>query len=540
MGDSIRSTIYCNPEKAVTLCYEYIKLNKVKNNVKEIASGYAALAISYETMGELDSISYFYYKAPKLYNRSVDSILSTYYIGRIYDNNYKYNKALKSYWKMLELMRKEGKSYYTDYINFSIAIIKSNVEAHKEVPESIIESLEELYEDALSRKDLKQERYLRKKLIEAYLQSNKVDLAKPLIQRGIEQAKTNNNLKFLYYLYSFRGEVETINNNFYLAKKDYEEALKYAEILKNKVFIEHAKYELASIAYVFDNYNEAIKYLKEIELLEAETTIFQKSKNYKLFADTYKAIDSIELSNKYLNKHTKVKEDYSTEYFNLIDKIYEITFSEKVLDLEEGHKKTKWFWIGVSFSLIVLIVVVILYSKKKAKENQKRFNQLMIKTEVFEKNKLQYKEEVKSAKSSKGNSSSKTIKSNTKSEQRPMDASKVQDLLVKLEKLEQTNFFLHKDCTLHSTAKKLKTNTSYLSKIINTHLSKTFVTYINELRINYAVVELKNNKRLRAYSIKAIAEEIGYKNADAFSRYFKAETGISPSVYIKKIKNENF
>jgi len=84
-------------------------------------------------------------------------------------------------------------------------------------------------------------------------------------------------------------------------------------------------------------------------------------------------------------------------------------------------------------------------------------------------------------------------------------------------------------------AKKLKTNTSYLSKIINNHLDKSFSIYINELRINYAILELKNNKRLRQYSVKAIAEDMGYKNADAFSRYFRAATGISPSVYIKKI-----
>lgn len=113
---------------------------------------------------------------------------------------------------------------------------------------------------------------------------------------------------------------------------------------------------------------------------------------------------------------------------------------------------------------------------------------------------------------------------------------------MKIQKLEDKQYYLRQDCTMHNMAKKLKTNTSYLSKIVNTHLEKSFSTYINELRINHAILELKNNKRLRSYSVKGIAEEMGYKNADAFSRYFKAATGISPTVYIKKIqeiKNTN-
>ena len=116
---------------------------------------------------------------------------------------------------------------------------------------------------------------------------------------------------------------------------------------------------------------------------------------------------------------------------------------------------------------------------------------------------------------------------------------KVTQILKGLKKLESEQYYLKSNCTLHQVAKKLKTNTAYLSKVVNTQLNKSFSAYINELRINYILIELKNNSVMRSYSISAISEEIGYKSPDSFTKYFKVATGITPSVYIKKINSIN-
>ena len=120
-----------------------------------------------------------------------------------------------------------------------------------------------------------------------------------------------------------------------------------------------------------------------------------------------------------------------------------------------------------------------------------------------------------------------------------IDDDKIKEILSKIKQLEDKKYYLKQDCTMHNMAKRLKTNTSYLSNITNNHLNKTFSNYINELRIDYVILELKNNKRLRSYSVKAISEEIGYKSADSFAKYFKEATGLTPSVYIKKINRIN-
>lgn len=114
----------------------------------------------------------------------------------------------------------------------------------------------------------------------------------------------------------------------------------------------------------------------------------------------------------------------------------------------------------------------------------------------------------------------------------------VEDILQKLERFERQHKFLRPDITLHSLAKECKTNTNYLSRVINLKLEKNFSQYIHDLRITYAVEELLSNPAYRKYTIKAIAEECGYTNSESFSRAFYKINGIYPSYYIKKLDKE--
>lgn len=111
-----------------------------------------------------------------------------------------------------------------------------------------------------------------------------------------------------------------------------------------------------------------------------------------------------------------------------------------------------------------------------------------------------------------------------------------QKLLDKLLDFEKSSLFLDHKFSIQILAKKLKTNTSYLSHIINEKKGKTFKKYTTELRINYLLKELDNNHQLRKYTIKALGKEIGYTNASAFTRAFKNFIGKSPSEYISSLK----
>jgi YesN/AraC family two-component response regulator len=111
-------------------------------------------------------------------------------------------------------------------------------------------------------------------------------------------------------------------------------------------------------------------------------------------------------------------------------------------------------------------------------------------------------------------------------------------ILNRLQEVEDACLFLSKDFSLNWLAKKLETNTSYLSFIINKNMKLTFKQYLTTLRINYLVTKLNNEKIYRRYSIQSLAEEIGYTNASAFTRAFKKHMSTTPSAYISSIEEK--
>lgn len=115
----------------------------------------------------------------------------------------------------------------------------------------------------------------------------------------------------------------------------------------------------------------------------------------------------------------------------------------------------------------------------------------------------------------------------------------VNQIINGLQKLENENFFLNSKCNAYNMAKRINTNTTYLSKVMNIHYQKNFNTYINELRIQYIIHQLNHDKRYLSYNIQSLSEEVGYKSPDSFTKAFKTYTGLLPSIYIKNMLAKN-
>jgi AraC-like DNA-binding protein len=114
----------------------------------------------------------------------------------------------------------------------------------------------------------------------------------------------------------------------------------------------------------------------------------------------------------------------------------------------------------------------------------------------------------------------------------------INSVLVGLALFEKEHQYISKDITLNLLAKNLDTNTNYLSKIINHYKDTSFSNYLNNLRINNIVNQLKKNTTIRKFTIKAIAQEAGFNNSDSFSKVFFKVKGVKPSVYIKGLKKK--
>lgn len=116
-----------------------------------------------------------------------------------------------------------------------------------------------------------------------------------------------------------------------------------------------------------------------------------------------------------------------------------------------------------------------------------------------------------------------------------IDEAKEIEIINKLKALEEKKFYLKPEFNQQEVAKKLKTNTTYLSHVVNKNFQKTFSEYSNELKINYAINEMITNPIYRKYSTQAIAESVGFKNAISFTKSFNKRTGVTPAQFIKGI-----
>lgn len=113
-------------------------------------------------------------------------------------------------------------------------------------------------------------------------------------------------------------------------------------------------------------------------------------------------------------------------------------------------------------------------------------------------------------------------------------------LLSKLEQFEQAGLFTKNMVSLPYVASYCKTNTKYLSYVINNHKQKDFKNYINELRIRYIIEKLKTDPQYQKYKISTLSEEVGFSSQSKFAAAFKKVTNVSPSEFLQHMKNERY
>lgn len=82
-----------------------------------------------------------------------------------------------------------------------------------------------------------------------------------------------------------------------------------------------------------------------------------------------------------------------------------------------------------------------------------------------------------------------------------------------------------KPIQLSMVAEACNVTSSYLSRLFSEYLGTNFSDYINQFRVNKAIILLEEKK----HSIKEVAYLVGYQDPNYFSRIFRRHMGISPS-----------
>lgn len=96
---------------------------------------------------------------------------------------------------------------------------------------------------------------------------------------------------------------------------------------------------------------------------------------------------------------------------------------------------------------------------------------------------------------------------------------------------EEQQPYLNPELNLKEMATVLKTNTTYLSRLINVEFRSNFYCFVNNYRINYAINLIKTNSRITNDTLYI---KSGFKSRSAFYKVFKEKTGYTPQTYIQK------
>ncbi|QIL77761.1 helix-turn-helix domain-containing protein [Hymenobacter sp. HDW8] len=94
--------------------------------------------------------------------------------------------------------------------------------------------------------------------------------------------------------------------------------------------------------------------------------------------------------------------------------------------------------------------------------------------------------------------------------------------------METERPYLAPELTLSELASQLRTNTSLLSRVINTYFGQNFNDYINRYRIAEAERKLQD-PRFQHYTLLAVALESGFNSKSTFNRVFKKLKSATPS-----------
>ena len=98
--------------------------------------------------------------------------------------------------------------------------------------------------------------------------------------------------------------------------------------------------------------------------------------------------------------------------------------------------------------------------------------------------------------------------------------------------IESRKPYIDPDLTVSSFSKDLKLPSRYVSYLINTYYETNFNEFINRLRIDLFVDQVKQGMH-KDNTILALALDSGFKSKSTFNQAFKTIKGVTPSEFLK-------
>ncbi|UZO81706.1 AraC family transcriptional regulator [Aquimarina sp. ERC-38] len=462
--------------------------------------------------------------------------------GVIYNDKRNFQLALINHVKAYNIAKEYGLKDYQISSLLSLGILKERIGRYEESLQNFKLStifLKEKIEKTDSIDESLQQSYLNNLhiLSNSYRLNKKLDSAKIIINEAKQYQK---------FEWAFRSLNKIKLNE---AEIDYD-SRKYKNAIKNGTFaISHfiededeksvaACYYIIGMSHFKLGYKDiGIDYLIKMDSIYSKLgSIYPPVRSgYENLISYFKKKKYIEKQlyfvNQLLHFDSIAHDNYTFIYEHLVNNLEKpelLKQKEELTKQLKGKNKKVRYWVFTALFVIIILLFEIVRRKKlllkKEKEKelleikfQKRFDDLVGKT----KKSYSYK--------------STNIEDENYTDNLEISKPVVSDILKQLKRFEENQDYINSELTATILAKQFNTNANYLGRIVKFHHHKSFRQYVNDLRIDFALDQIRNNLKFRNYSISAIAKEVGFKNTDPFTKAFKNKVGINPSDFLKKI-----
>lgn len=473
------------------------------------------------------------------YIKANDWLWKVYYNrGNYYNKNRNFKKAFENKIKAFEFAIKCGNKEYQDMSTVSLGLLKERIGKYNEALEDYKKSykytsskVKGIPLDSIGDNIGKSHLGTLHLLSNAYRLNNKLDSA-VIINKSVQKYK-----KF-EWAKEYVNKVRLNMAEVHFDKKEYKSAIDSAQ----KAIPEFKNTEnLKSIAVCY--YVIGLSKLELGKENDGIKSLNQMDSIYSILGDIYPPVRSgyEKLITHYKKEKNTTKQLYYIERLIRFDSIthknyafiYEgivkgidepilINEKKRLISLLDKSKKQMYFWL----SLLFLVSCLFLYETKRRKKLQKKYQ------DKFDRIINQKVENRKAG--------VKNQNLNAEEQQIELGIAKevVNEILKSLEDFEKKLLFTDKNITSTLVAKKMNTNANYLGRIIKHFYNKSFRNYINDLRIQLALDKLRNDRSFKNFSVQAMSNEVGFKNAEPFSKAFKNTTGMYPSDFISHLNNE--
>ncbi|WP_073321801.1 helix-turn-helix domain-containing protein [Aquimarina spongiae] len=535
-------------DSLLTKKYSYLKkrfFENTKDSVHGVLYAQSYLIKAKEDNDTIKIVNGFYYMSgiirdTKMTEKYIDSMImysknlkTKYYPALAYYNKGKiaYNKghfktALDFYLKTNQ-KAKEFENIHLFYASKkSIGILKSRIGEHQ----TALQELKECYLHYSKQKEEKSKTYLStlSALSATYSLNKKLDSATILNQLGHKESIEFNGKNFTYYFTLNEGINLFYKKNFITAKDSLSNVIEVLKTNGDRANLSIAYFFYGKTLSELGQEEEAIhSHIKVDEIFQEITEIMPDNReNYEILINYYKKRNDKDNQLKYIERLISVDSVLHTNYRYLIKTVVQnydtprlLSEKQKIIYSLETEKKTSHLVILILVIICFLFFVLWSINRRKQKQYKQRFEELYQNQDYYKTQdalRVSQKEKTKLA----------------------IPEESIKDILTKLANFENEIGFTRSDLSVNSLAKNFGTNSKYLSKIINTYKQKTFNHYINGLRIKQSIIQLKADSKFRKYTIKAIAQEMGFNTTDAFSKAFYKQNGIHPSYFIKELEKQ--